>query len=61
MLGACFSLSNIKGALRSFREDIFDQMRKIFVDKLNQQAVLKGQHNFILFYFVDMWRTLPPF
>ena len=26
---------------------------------LNKQTDLKGQHSFILFYFV--WRTLPPF
>ena len=26
----------------------------------NKQTDLKGQHTFILFYFVHMWRTLPP-
>ena len=30
-------------------------------DKLNEQTNLKGQLNLILFYFVHMWRTLPPF
>ena len=28
---------------------------------MNQQTDLKGQHNFMLFYFVYMWRTLPSF
>ena len=29
--------------------------------KLNKQTELKGQHSFILFYFVYMWQTLPLF
>ena len=29
-------------------------------NELNKQTGLKGQHNFTLFYFVYMWRTLPP-
>ena len=29
--------------------------------KLSKQTNLKGKHNFIVFYFVYMWRTLPPF
>ena len=29
--------------------------------KMNRQTDLKGQQNFILFYFDQMWRTLPPF
>ena len=43
---------------------------KIFLDKLDKQTLLfvwlskqndfKGQHNFILFYFVYMQQTLPP-
>ena len=32
-----------------------------WLNKLNKQTDLKGQHCFILFYFVHMWRTLPPF
>ena len=28
---------------------------------LNEQTELKGQHNLIQFYFVYIWRTLPPF
>ena len=28
---------------------------------LKKQVDRKGQHSFILFYFVYMWRTLPPF
>lgn len=32
-----------------------------WLNKLNKQPGLKGQHNFLLLYFVYMWRTLPPF
>ena len=28
---------------------------------MNKQTDLEGQHNLILFYFVYMWWTLPPF
>ena len=31
------------------------------LNKLNKQAELKGQHSVLLFIFVYMWRTLPPF
>ena len=30
-------------------------------NKLNKLADLQGQHNSMLFYFVHMWRTPPPF
>lgn len=29
--------------------------------KLSKQTGLEGQHNFILIYFVHVWRTLPLF
>ena len=47
-----------------FWEDIFNQRRNIFTDKLslfscpNEQTDLKGQHKFTLFCCVYMWRTL---
>ena len=28
---------------------------------MSKQTDVKGQHNFIQFYFVYMWRTPPPF
>ena len=31
------------------------------LNKLNKQAELKGQHSVLLFIFVYMWQTLPPF
>ena len=32
-----------------------------WMNKLNKQTDIKRQHRFILFYFVYVWRTLPPF
>ena len=34
---------------------------KLSFSLLNKQTDLTGQHSFILFYCVYMWRTLPPF
>ena len=50
---------DFKGALRSFGENVLTDC--LCLNKLNKQTDLKGQHNVILFYFVYMWRTLPPF
>ena len=33
----------------------------VVISKLNTQTDLKGQHNFIMLFFVYMWGTLPSF
>ena len=61
----------IKGAICGFQEEkdlLFffpPKLNKLslfpWLNKLNKLTGLKGQHNFRLFYFVFMWRTLPSF
>ena len=64
--------TSFKGALCSFSEDVLMKSKWssfVFLQRntfsmfpwLNKQTDLKRQHSFILFYFVYMWRTLPPF
>ena len=39
---------------------VFDALTSC-LNKLNKQTDLKVRHNFVLFYFVYLWQTLPPF
>ena len=57
----------LKGAC-SFRRERLTEVYVVInkISKLSSfsrlnKTDLKGQHSFILFYFVYMWRTLPPF
>ena len=61
------SVCNLKVQYAALGEKQFNQKRKslnkphkLFVF-MTKQTDLKGQHNITLFYFVYMWRTLPPF
>ena len=42
-------------------EKVLNKQTFLLLRKLNKQTDLKGHHSFMLFCFVYMWRTLPPF
>ena len=60
--------NELKGALRSFGEDILIPRERSSVtdyfyassNKINKTE-FKGRHTFTQFYFLYVWRTLPPF
>ena len=57
--------NKFKGAICSFGEEekdlhwLIGHLDCVGINK--GQFVYLGQHHFIMFYFVYMWRTLPPF
>lgn len=54
----------LKDAVCSFGGELWRERNLLWffmAKEINKQTDLKRQHSFVLFYFVNMWRTLPPF